>query len=61
MEKLEQAVYEVDVYNNKIDVLLSVHKVCGEDVVIVTVADGSCRRLAGPERYFRVKRAVNSM
>ncbi|KPW70872.1 Uncharacterized protein ALO76_02292 [Pseudomonas syringae pv. coriandricola] len=32
MEALEQAAYEVDVYNNQIDVLLSVHKACGEDI-----------------------------
>ncbi|RML39092.1 hypothetical protein ALQ95_00077 [Pseudomonas syringae pv. ribicola] len=32
MEALEQAAYEVDVYNNQVDVLLSVHKECGEDI-----------------------------
>lgn len=32
MEALEQAAYEVEVYENQIDVLLSVHKECGEDI-----------------------------
>lgn len=32
MEALEQAAYEVDVFNNQIDVLLSVHKECGEEI-----------------------------
>lgn len=32
MEALEQAKYEVEVYENQIDVLLSVHKECGEEI-----------------------------
>lgn len=32
MEALEQAKYEVEVYENQIEVLLSVHKECGEDI-----------------------------
>jgi hypothetical protein len=32
MEALEQAAYEVEVYENQIDVLLSVHKECGEEI-----------------------------
>ena len=32
MEALEQAAYEVEVYENLIDVLLSVHKECGEEI-----------------------------
>lgn len=32
MEALEQAAYEVEVYENHIDLLLSVHKDCGEEV-----------------------------
>ena len=30
MQELERAAYEVQVYENHIDVLLSVHKECGE-------------------------------
>lgn len=30
MEALEQAAYEVDVYENHIDILLSMHKECAE-------------------------------
>ncbi|RMR50408.1 hypothetical protein ALP84_02178 [Pseudomonas cichorii] len=32
MEALEQAAYEVEVYENKIDLLLSVHKECGDEI-----------------------------
>nr|WP_242174591.1 MULTISPECIES: hypothetical protein [unclassified Pseudomonas] len=32
MEALEQAAYEVDVYENHLDVLLSMHKECGDGV-----------------------------
>jgi uncharacterized membrane protein YkoI len=32
MEALEQAAYEVEVYDNQIEVLLSVHKECGEEI-----------------------------
>ncbi|WP_247258187.1 hypothetical protein [Pseudomonas moorei] len=32
MEALEQAAYEVEVYENQIDLLLSVHKECGEEI-----------------------------
>ncbi|WP_460161336.1 hypothetical protein [Pseudomonas sp. S2_B10] len=32
MEVLEQAAYEVEVYENHIDLLLSVHKDCGERI-----------------------------
>lgn len=32
MEALEQAAYEVEVYENHIDLLLSVHKDCGEEI-----------------------------
>lgn len=32
MEALEQAAYEVDVYENHIDVLLSMHKECGDGI-----------------------------
>jgi len=32
MEALEQAAYDVEVYENQIDVLLSVHKECGEEI-----------------------------
>lgn len=32
MEALEQAAYEVDVYENHIDILLSMHKECAEPV-----------------------------
>mgnify|MGYP003601152392 CR=1 FL=1 len=32
MEALEQAAYEVDVYDNQIEVLLSVHKECGDEI-----------------------------
>src|SRR5690349_16968642 len=32
MEALEQAAYEVEVYDNQIEVLLSVHKECGDEI-----------------------------
>lgn len=32
MEALEQAAYEVDVYENHIDILLSMHKECGDTI-----------------------------
>ncbi|MNR31432.1 hypothetical protein D3C85_1489420 [compost metagenome] len=32
MEALEQAAYEVEVYENHIDILLSMHKECAESV-----------------------------
>jgi len=32
MEALEQAAYEVDVYENYLDVLMSMHKECGEEI-----------------------------
>ena len=32
MEALEQAAHEVDVYENYLEVLLSMHKECGEEV-----------------------------
>ncbi|HEX8595696.1 MAG TPA: hypothetical protein VF682_20835 [Pseudomonas sp.] len=32
MEALEQAAYEVEVYDNQLEVLLSVHKECGDEI-----------------------------
>lgn len=38
MAELEQAEYEVDVWNNYIDVLQSVHKGCGDPVDWLSIA-----------------------
>lgn len=38
MQQLEQAAYEVDVYENNIDIIQSLHKECSEKVDWVTIA-----------------------
>lgn len=44
MEALEQAAYEVEVYENQIDVLLSVHKECGEEIDWRSFSRGQSRK-----------------